>query len=228
MGQLPFTTQEFFDVFGRYNRAIWPAQYVLFATGALIVINVLQRTRPRLTRGLLAALWLWMGIVYHLTFFATINPAARVFGILFVVQAIILVWSARAPIGNSGSPGGSLGAAAGKALVAFALLGYPLIGFLAGHRYPETATFGAPCPTTIFTLGVLLWSPWVPRWWVAVIPLLWAGVATSAAVQLSVPQDYGLTAAGAITLLLLARRYVAVIAMKSYSKTSQRDFRDAT
>lgn len=209
MVALPFTTQEFFDVFGRYNNSVWPLQYVLLGIGVLIVINLMMRTRPRLMLALLATLWLWMGVVYHLTFFASINPAATAFGILFLVQAAILAWWARASAASWTPLAGSLGTRAGKALIAYALLGYPLIGYLAGHRYPDTPTFGVPCPTTIFTLGVVLWSPWAVRWWVVVIPLLWAVIATSAAAQLSVPQDYGLAVAGVITLLLLTRRYVA-------------------
>jgi hypothetical protein len=43
---------------------------------------------------------------------------------------------------------------------------------------------------------------------VTVIPLIWTVIGTSAATQLSVPQDYGLTVAGIITLLLLARRHL--------------------
>jgi hypothetical protein len=151
-----------------------------------------------------------MGLVYHLTFFASINPAAPAFGILFLAQAAILLWSARAPPARAGSLGGALGVAAGKALIAYALLGYPLVGYVAGHHYPETPTFGAPCPTTIFTLGVVLWYPWKLRWWVTLIPLIWTVIATSAAIRLSMPQDYGLTVAGVITLLLLARRYAVM------------------
>jgi hypothetical protein len=205
---LPFTTQEFLEVFGRYNSAVWPAQLFLYAIATLIVILMLQRDRPRLMLVLLATLWLWSGLAYHIAFFSVLNPVATVFGIMFVSQAAILLWLARGRVAGSGAAHKPLAVRAGKALVAYALIGYPLLGYLAGHHYPETPTFGAPCPTTIFTLGVLLWAGRELSWWVVAIPLVWTVVGTSAAVQLSIPQDYGLTVAGVMTAILLARRYL--------------------
>jgi hypothetical protein len=85
--------------------------------------------------------------------------------------------------------------------VLYALLICPLLGILAGHRYPATPTFGAPCPTTIFTLGLLFFlRPPFPRA-VAVIPLLWAAVGSIAAFELGVVQDFGLLAAGMLGIV---------------------------
>ena len=64
-----------------------------------------------------------------------------------------------------------------------------------------TPLFGvAPCPTTIFTLGLLLLSN--ASWRLFVIPLVWSAIGGSAAVLLAVPQDYGLILAGAIAATL--------------------------
>jgi hypothetical protein len=79
---------------------------------------------------------------------------------------------------------------------------YPLLGYAAGHRYPATPTFGLPCPTTIFTLGLLLWADRpMPRWLLAV-PIAWSALGASAALQLGVPEDLGLVAAGVTSLAL--------------------------
>lgn len=201
---LPFNVEQFFDVFGRYNLAVWPAQLVLYAIALLIVANLILRVHFRFNWILLGALWIWAGLVYHLTFFADINPVAPAFAALWILQGALLWWrgwtpGVRAPISSR------FGAWAGKVLVAYALVGYPLIGYLAGHRYPDTPTFGAPCPSTIFTLGVLLWSRESQPWWIVAIPIVWAVIGTSAAIQLSVPQDYGLFISAALSLLLLGR-----------------------
>jgi len=200
---LPFTVRDFLEVFGRYNLAVWPAQLFLYGVAALVVILVLQQDRPRLVSVLLATLWLWSGLVYHLAFFSAINPAAPLFGIAFLAQAGILLWDARRHTAGTSAAHAPFAAHAGKALVAYALIGYPLIGYLAGHHYPETPTFGAPCPTVIFTLGVLLWTRRELSWWIVAIPLAWAVIATSAAVQLAVPQDFGLAVAGVLTLIAM-------------------------
>jgi hypothetical protein len=87
---------------------------------------------------------------------------------------------------------------AGWALIAYALIAYPLLGHAFGHRYPALPTFGLPCPTTIFTFGVLLLAA-APRA-LFVVPLAWSAIGSVAAFRLGVVQEYGLLAAGLIGL----------------------------
>jgi hypothetical protein len=207
---MPFTAAEFFDGFRRYNEAVWPLQLVLAAAGLVVVFLAV---RPRSNGGraallIVASLWLWMGAVYHLMFFRRINPAAAIFGSAFIMQSGLLAWTAtqRRCVALRARPT-ALGIT-GAVMVFYALVMYPLIGVLAGHRYPATPTFGLPCPTTIFTLGVLLWwEPRPPRA-VAIIPTMWAAIGTVGAVQLGVPQDFGLTVAAmiAVPIILFSRR----------------------
>jgi hypothetical protein len=72
----------------------------------------------------------------------------------------------------------------GAGIVGYALVVYPLLNVLLGHRYPAMPTFGAPCPTTIATFGLLTWATPRPPWFVWPIPILWALVGTSAAFTL--------------------------------------------
>lgn len=73
-----------------------------------------------------------------------------------------------------------------------------LIGYFAGHQYPRTPIFGvAPCPTTIFTFGILLAAERL-HWYLYLIPLLWAFIGTSAAFVLGVREDFGLAAAAIV------------------------------
>lgn len=116
---------------------------------------------------------------------------------------MLLLWSPRHPVISRTHR--TVPAVAGKVLVGYALVGYPLIGYLSGHYYPQTPTFGAPCPTTIFTIGVVLWAQPARAGRLLAIPVAWAGIATAAALQLSVPQDYGLTAAGLAAVIYLLR-----------------------
>lgn len=91
---------------------------------------------------------------------------------------------------------------AGLAIIAYAMVGYPVVSYLLGHRYPATPTFGVPCPTTMFTLGLLLWSSEKSARLASIVPLLWAIVATWAAVRLGVWEDFGLPVAALLTLAL--------------------------
>lgn len=202
---LPFSRQEFLEVFGRYNVAVWPAQLLLYAVALVIVALILRRERPSVVFALLATLWLWTGVVYHLLFFNEINPAARYFGIAFIAQAVLLLSTDRRQLA-SGEGGTPIARSTGKVLIAYALFGYPLIGYLAGQTYPTVVTLGLPCPTTIFTIGVLLIALRQPPVRLLAIPILWAIIGTFAATALSMPQDYGLSVAGlGAAVRLLAR-----------------------
>ena len=69
--------------------------------------------------------------------------------------------------------------------------------------YPRTPTFGVPCPTTLFTVGILMMStPMYRR--LLVIPLLWTFIGGSAALLLGVTTDFVLLAAGVLLLVYMA------------------------
>ncbi len=40
---IPFTADQFLEVFERYNSAVWPAQLFLYAVGILAICMALQR-----------------------------------------------------------------------------------------------------------------------------------------------------------------------------------------
>ncbi|HSM11445.1 MAG TPA: DUF6064 family protein [Lysobacter sp.] len=197
---LPFTTAEFFQVFAAYNQAVWPLQLLLTLV-AVTLLGTALLAPPKAGRVVslgLGLLWAWLGFAYHLAFFRDINPAAPLFAALSLFGAAAFVWQGvhrRALRFHAGMDGRRL---LGVLVVAFALIGYPLIGAFVGHRYPSAPTFGVPCPTTMFTFGILLMArPPVPRV-VLVATLLWALIGSVAAFSLGVTQDLALLA----TLLL--------------------------
>jgi Family of unknown function (DUF6064) len=202
---LPFGVDEFLGVFARYNTAVWPAQIVLtsLAVGAVLLVLRPAAWSDRAVSGILALLWLWMSGVYHLGFFRAINPAATVFGALFLLEEAALgalgTW--RRNLRFRMQP--TLAGVTRTILIGFALVGYPLLSHGFGHRYPESPTFGLPCPTTILTLGLLLWAEPPAPWSVLAIPLAWSAIGTSAALQLGVREDLGLVVAGVVTALLI-------------------------
>ena len=195
---MPFTGDEFFRVFADYNSAIWPAQLVLVALAFLAVLAAVLRT-SRVTSAILAALFAWCGIVYHWTWFAAVTPAARVFGALFLFGAIAFAaTSTRVEF----MAANRARIAIGSAFIAYALAGYPLLASALGHRYPATPTFGAPCPTTIFALGLLMTArPPLPVV-TTVAPVLWAAIASTVAFRFGVLEDLGLLAAGLVLAAL--------------------------
>lgn len=201
---LPFTRTEFFGVFVGYNEAVWPAQIALYALGvaALGLVFVRRRYSDRFIAAILALLWLWMGGVYHLAYFRPINPAASLFGGAFLLGAAALAWEGVVRNRLRFDARDRAQSRIGYALIAYALVVYPLLAVLLGHAYPAMPTFGLPCPTTIFTLGMLaLLRPPYPGY-VLAVPVLWTLVGVQGALLLGVYEDFGLIFAGAAGLWL--------------------------
>ena len=76
--QLPFTKEQFFDLFAAYNEALWPALIALWIASVVVSLLLLSWRRPpdRWISALLAVHWAWSGLAYHAAFFTRINPAA--------------------------------------------------------------------------------------------------------------------------------------------------------
>lgn len=202
---MPFSQQEFFAVFGDYNAAVWPAQVFLYLLALVAVASAWLRGGRTAVMVILGFLWLWAGIAYHFLFFARVNPAAWLFGALFVIEGGMLAWQGIAQRRTElVAPRGAY-SWVGAALIAYALIGYPLLGLTADQALQRLPVLGVPCPTTILTFGLLFWlAPLWPRT-LLVIPLLWTAIGSTAAVAFGVVQDFGLVAAGLVALWLLHR-----------------------
>ena len=168
---LPFTRDEFLDVFAAYNQRLWPFALALWLLTAYTIVRlILPISRTVVIPELLAIHWVWAGLAYHAAFFSSINPAAWVFSGLFVLEAGLLLWYGVVHGRLELSRGPFFRRLFSWGLIVYALL-YPIIVRAEGHAFPRLPTFGVPCPTTILTIGVLLAAGRsLPRV-VAVIPL---------------------------------------------------------
>jgi len=206
--QLPFDAEAFFEVFAAYNAAVWPAQVGLSALAllAVVLLGVRAAWAGALIAAILAILWAWVAVAYHALHFARINPAAYAFAAASGVGAAVFAWQGVVRRRMRFAWRGGAAPAAGGALVVYALVAYPVVSHFLGHRYPAMPTFGLPCPTTLFTIGVLAFMlPPYPRSAFAV-PVLWCAVGVQAAFALGVPQDLVLGVAGVLGAALMARR----------------------
>jgi hypothetical protein len=125
---MPFSPEEFFDVFARYNTAILPLQLVACAAGLMTVGALWRGTRgaAAVIALTLAAMWAVNAIGYHWLHFAWINPAARLFGAVFVVQAALLAAAPWLWPDPRFTVRRGLRSALGLALIPFAAVVYPL------------------------------------------------------------------------------------------------------
>jgi hypothetical protein len=87
----PFSKEEFLQVFANYNISVSPAQIFILQLALLMIFFAVKKTKygDKFISTSLAFLWLWMGIVYHIIYFSSVNKAAYLFGIIFIVQAFL-------------------------------------------------------------------------------------------------------------------------------------------
>jgi hypothetical protein len=204
--QLPFTREQFFDLFATYNHALWPAAVALWAASAATVVLRLSARHPhdRWISALLVVHWAWSALAYHVAFFTRINPAAWLFAALFLGQAVLFFRVGVVQQRLSFAPWGSAWAPLAWALIAYSLA-YPTINAFDHHSLMRIPTFGVPCPTTIFTAGVLMLA--TPRSWrLSTVPVIWSAIGGSAALLLGVPVDLALPIAGMALAIYSARR----------------------
>jgi hypothetical protein len=92
----------------------------------------------------------------------------------------------------------------GGIFILYAMILYPILGSLGGHGFPRSPSFGvAPCPATIFTIGILLWTDKKVAKYFWIIPLLWSLIGFIAALKLGIIEDIGLLIAGITGSILL-------------------------
>ena len=212
---IPFTVDQFLSVFERYNVTVWPAQLFLYSIG-LLAISLAFQQRVDFSRSIslvLSMFWIWMGVLYHFWFFSTINRAALIFAAFFGLQGILFFIAGVYENNLTFRFRPDLFGVTGGVFLIYALVIYPALSYWLDHSYPAAPTFGLPCPTAIFTFGMLLWTSHRVPLYLLAIPFAWSLLGISAAISLGMIEDYGLLVAGLVgsSLIILrdTRRVIA-------------------
>jgi len=203
-----FTFDEFLKMIESYNDSMWPLHLFFYALGitAILFVVIKKKYSGKIITGILALFWIWNGIVFNWMFFSAIFPMAILFAVLFVVEGIILAEAGALRGSLSFTVKADIPGIAGVILIVYGLVAYPLIEYLLGRGYPQLLPFGlAPCPTTIFTLGILLWSDKRLPGYLLVIPVMYA-LSGVIPVSLGVVEDIGLIIAGLVTTFFFLHR----------------------
>jgi hypothetical protein len=203
--QLPFTREQFFNLFLAYNEALWPAVVALWIASTVVARRLSARHQhDRWVSALLVGHWAWSALAYHVAFFTRINPAAWLFAVLFLAQAVLFFRVGLVQRGLSFAPWGNAWAPLAWGLIVYSLA-YPAINALDHRSLLRIPTFGVPCPTTIFTVGVLMLAT-PRRWSLSVVPVIWSAIGGSAAFALGVSADVALPIAGIALAIFSLRR----------------------
>jgi hypothetical protein len=205
---VPFTFEEFLEMLERFNTGWWPLHLIKYAMAVTAIYFALRKTRwsGKVVTGILVFFWIWVGAVFNLLYFSKLYPMAYLFVTLFILEGIILTVAGLLSHRLTFMVRADIFGLVGGILVIYSLIGYPLIACLTGRGYPHLLLTGMmPCPTAIFTLGLLLWTEKPIPKIVPVIPVIYA-LTGFVPVKLGVVEDIGLIVAGIVTGLLLVYR----------------------
>lgn len=205
----PFTTEQFFNVFEKYNSTLFPSQLIILLLGiaGLFLLHSNNANKNKLIGGFLGVLWLWMGIAYHFVFFTEINKAAFVFGGIFILQGLLILFNTWVKKNLVFTFKMQTKDYLGYFFIVFGLIIYPVIGYILLGSFAKTISLGLPCPTTVLTLGFFMLATSKFPKYLLIIPSLWAIIGLSAAFNFGVYQDLMLLiAALTANIVLLNRR----------------------
>ena len=204
--------EEFFDLFGSYNEMY---VIVIILTYVLAIVALLMAFRKsdyssRFISITFTFLWLWIGIVFGILVFGPV-PAVMagielpgawyLFGGIFVIHGIILLYFGVIKDTFSVTWKPDTQHYMGLLLILYGLVFYPLVGLLTGRVFPEYPVFGiAPCPVTLFTIGLLLWSDVKPSPILMFIPIFWGFMGIVPVLFYEVYADIGTVLAAIIAL----------------------------
>ena len=135
---MPFTVDQFLEVFRHYNTSVYPMQIFFYLLGAIVIILSFKRVliSAKIISIVLAFLWLWMGVIYHFIFFARINRAAYLFGAAFILQGLLFLFTGSLKHKLSFRFRRDIFGITGAIFILYALVLYPVLGFFHGTCLP--------------------------------------------------------------------------------------------
>ncbi|MGO9783485.1 MAG: DUF6064 family protein [Streptosporangiaceae bacterium] len=199
---------EFLATFGRANAAAWPAHIVWYVAAVAMAGLAFWpgRRSSQLISALAAAYFAWIGIGY----FVWLAPGiglSRAWAAVFTLQTVLLLVAGVVRSDLVIRPRRDLASVLGGVFIAYALIGYPVIGLVGGHPLHVLPVFGlAPCASVTFFFGLMLWArPPVPKY-LLLVPLAWALTAAPPDMASGVAADYGMLVVAVIATGLIIWR----------------------
>lgn len=203
------TLERFLANTSRYNLDYYPTQFLMLGLGLIALLMVIFRTRhtDRLISAILSFFYGWIGIQFYMVYFREFMPVPIVFCLLFITQAIIFFLEGTLRNRINFQFKANLFGLVGAILILYAMVGYQALEYVLGRGYPEILSYGMfPCPTVIFSLGILLWTGKKFPSYILAIPMIHALSGFIPAFLIGIIEDIGLIVSGLIVLLLLSYR----------------------
>ena len=210
---------EFFNIMALYNTAYWPVTILTIVLGVIAGFLAFRKREysDQIISGILAVLWLWVGLVFGFITFGPWTPIAfgipfpgfgYFFGVFFTLQGILFVYYGVFHKTLSFKFEMNALAIIGLVLIIYAVALYGLVGFMTGLPFPFYPIYGtSPCPVTIFTIGLFLWLDTRTSPIMLIIPTILGLIGIIPVLAFGVFADIVLFISGFICLFLIYRHW---------------------
>ena len=150
--KVPFTLEQFLGVFESYNLSVWPIQVFLNLLAIVAILGVVKKKSysDKVISMILSFLWLWVGIVYHFIYFTSINKGAYLFGILFIIQGLLFLFTGVFKANLSFKYQSNAYGIIGSILLLYALIILPNSWIFIRSCLPKIANFWSSLPNYNF------------------------------------------------------------------------------
>jgi len=197
----------FFNNVSTYNVSIFPMQIITLVVA--VILTYLLFVKPSTIVSKLIKIYLSFTFVWFALMFPFEGVFKIIFGLVHIVIAILFfidIFTAKIEF--------KFPETSGKRYFMFFLIFsafalYPLIEYMSGHLYPKILLFGvAPCPTTIFSLALLIGA--VPKvgkiiFILLIFPAIFSGLSTP--IMLGLWADLLLLFTGVYGLITLVKNW---------------------
>jgi len=201
------TGEQLLEVFAAYNQQIWPVQILAYTLGVIAFVVAYKKTSwaSRVNFAILTFFWLWVGLLFWLPSALQGFSIGYVFMGLFLVEGFLLLIQAVKGKLTFGTYN-RVHTIVGMLMIFYAMIGYPLVGFFVGHRYPYTPPFGlTPCPLIIFSFGLILLTRVKIPFSLLMIPFLY-GLSGILWISIGIWEDIGMVLGVLISFVLILQR----------------------
>lgn len=200
---IPYSAEVYQGLFAYYYQATSPVHLLALPFGFFIVVALSRHSRrgPCISQLIIAAFWVWVGIIFHGQYFVDLNWAAKYFGYAFVAQGILVAINTfihRDPSYSAEARTRVIGCS-------FVIMGMalsPTIAAILETPISHAHLFGiTPLPLIISTMGVFTVILARPPLWLLAIPFIWAIWEALTAHALALWHDFGMAMVALVTII---------------------------
>lgn len=168
---VPYTKEVLGSIVYEYQEYFFPLS-IVFIFLALWIVYTIWKSENKYNGfvvGILSFFWIWIGAIYEIKYYSTINWFGLYIGYVFILQALLLLWFGFVKkqiifIKNKIS----------LILSLTLILCYPLVELLKGIHYFEISIIGMlPSISVVFSLLILFMNTKKRVKTLFVIPLVW-------------------------------------------------------